>query len=389
MAPNPYRQPVIDGSLPLNSSHPAHVDLSDKEQNEYSITRAIRAQILGNWSDAGLEREVSLTLAKQLGRDPSPGGLLVPANLRMNTRAAYNVVTASQGGNLVATNLLAESFIEALVNRLAIAQAGVKMLPGLVGNIDLPRKTAKTQANWIAEGATLTESEMTFDKVSLTPKVVGCYSRYSRLALQQTTPDIETIVRQDLAEVMARAIDLAGISGSGTSSQPKGILNQTGINTIAAGTNGGAVTIDTLLDLRGAVSAANVDATRGAFIINEKTATALRKLKTTYGEYLFAPEGPEPGPAGISVLKVAGNPVIVSNQLTSAGTKGTGTGLSTALFGVFDQCILANWGVLEILLNPFGAGYTSGDVEIRALQTVDFAVRHAEAFAKVSDLITA
>jgi hypothetical protein len=208
------------------------------------------------------------------------------------------------------------------------------------------------------------------------------------LALLQTTPDLEMIVRQDLAEVMARAVDLAGLSGTGSSGQPKGIINQTGINTVAMGTNGGAVTIDALLDLRGAVAAANVDPSRGAFIINRKTETALLKLKTTYGEYLFAPEGPEPSPGGLAVRKIAGNPVIVSNQLTSAGTKGSGTGLSTAIYGDFTQCVLALWGNLELLVNPYGAGYNAGDIEIRALQTVDFGVRHPEAFSKVTDLIT-
>jgi len=363
------------------------VDLSAKEQREYSITKAIRASILNDWSDAGLERAASNALAKQLKRDPSAGGFFLPANLQV--RAPYAVGASATGGALVQTQLLAGNFIDALVNRLSVVQAGVTMLPGLIGNVDLPRKTAKTTSYWVTESQAVTESEGLFDKVSFTPKVVGCYSKYSRLAIQNTTPDIEMIVRNDLAEVMARAIDLAALSGSGSSGQPKGILNQTGIGTVAMGTNGGAVTLEAMLNLRASVAAANVDPSRGSFIINTKTENALMQLKTSgSGEYLFAPEGSMAGPAGLSVLKIAGCPVIVSNQLTSSGTKGTGTNLSTALFGDFSQAILAQWGALEILANPYGAGFNAGDVEIRALQTVDFNVRHPEAFAKVVDLIT-
>jgi hypothetical protein len=32
----------------------------------------------------------------------------------------------------------------------------------------------------------------------------------------------------------------------------------------------------------------------------------------------------------------------------------------------------------DLLVNPFGSGYAAGNVELRAMQTVDIAVRHPE-----------
>lgn len=305
-----------------------------------------------------------------------------------NLRSPYAVGASGTGGALVQTSLLASSFIEALTNNISVLNAGATVLGGLIGNVAIPKRQTLSTGYWVAESGVIPESESTFANISLSPKVVGGYSRWSRLALQQTTPDIEMLARADLTGVLGRAIDLAAISGSGNTNQPTGILNTTSIGSVAIGTNGGAMTLETMIDLRTAVAAANVDAKSGAYLVNDKTYGALLKLKSSgSGEYLFADAG-DVGPAGIEALKIAGNPVIVSNQLTSSGTKGSGTNLSTAIFGVFSDLIVGNWGVIELLVNPYGAGYTSGDVEIRAMQTVDVVTRYPQAFAACKDITT-
>ena len=380
-----FSQPKISagGWQSADNAH-GSVDLSRKEQGDYSICAAVNASLTNDWSGAGLERAASRDIARQLGRDPGPGGFFMPCNLR----SPYAVGASGTGGALVQTSLLASSFIEALTNNISVLNAGATVLGGLIGNVAIPKRQTLSTGYWVAESGVIPESESTFANISLSPKVVGGYSRWSRLALQQTTPDIEMLARADLTGVLGRAIDLAAISGSGNTNQPTGILNTTSIGSVAIGTNGGAMTLETMIDLRTAVAAANVDAKSGAYLVNDKTYGALLKLKSSgSGEYLFADAG-DVGPAGIEALKIAGNPVIVSNQLTSSGTKGSGTNLSTAIFGVFSDLIVGNWGVIELLVNPYGAGYTSGDVEIRAMQTVDVVTRYPQAFAACKDITT-
>ena len=362
--------------------------MNDREMSDYSVVRAIKAAMSGNWKDAGLEREISSELARQSGKETN--GFFMPLNLR----APYAVGAAGTGGNLVATNLLAGSFIDVLRNNALIMQMGPTLLTGLVGNVAIPRQASATATYWVSEASAITEAEATFDQVTLSPHQVGARSQYSRLALQQTTPDIEAVVRNDLARQLALAIDLAAINGSGTAGQPTGILNTSGIGTYAMGTNGAALIdsvsgstsgLDPLIRLEKAVDTANALNGSLAYLTNAKVVAALKQLKTAYGEYLWtAADG----------QTVAGTPgaingynVMRSNQVPSNLTKGSGSNLSALLFGNFNDLIIGMWGALEILPNPYGSGYTAGSVDIRAMQTVDMAVRHAASFAAITDII--
>jgi HK97 family phage major capsid protein/HK97 family phage prohead protease len=367
-----------------------NVDLSAKEQREYSVVRAINASISGNWKDAGLEREISAEIERQTGKATS--GFFMPHNLEM--RAPYAVGAAGTGGSLVATNLLANQFIDVLRNNALIMQLGPTMLTGLVGNVSLPRATAATQTYWVTEASSITEAEATFDTVTMSPKQIGARSQYSRLALQQTTPDIEAVVRNDLARVMALGIDLAAINGSGSSGQPTGILNTSGIGSVAMGTNGAAFTdsasgstsgLDQLISLESKLDTANALNGTLAYMTNAKVIAALKKLKTAYGEYLWtAADGVTTNgtPGAINGYNVAR-----SNQVPSNLTKGSGTGLSALIFGDFSSLLIGMWGALEILPNPYGSGYNAGSVDIRAMQTCDIAVKHAASFAAITDII--
>ena len=55
------------------------------------------------------------------------------------------------------------------------------------------------------------------------------------------------------------------------------------------------------------------------------------------------------------------------------------------LFGDFSQLLVGSWGVLDLLVDPYSSSET-GAVKIVAFQDVDFAVRHAQAFAAIKDI---
>lgn len=371
------QKPVVEGA--------ADLALSEKEKRNYSLVKAIRASIAGNWKEAGFEKECSDEIAKRQNKET--GGFFMPMNITLDqTRATYNVGTAAQGGNLVATDLLAGSFIDILRNKALVVQLGAKMLSGLVGNVDIPRQSAATSTFWVTEGTAITQAEATFDKVSLSPKQIGALSKMTRLMLQQGTPDIEALVRNDLATVIALGIDAAAIGGAGTGGVPRGILNQSGIGSVALGTNGGAITMDSIIDLETSVATANADVAPLAYLTNAKQVGALKKLKDTTNNYIWVGSedvGMAPGTPGM----LNGYPVGRSNQVPSNLTKGSGTNLSAVIFGNFSDLIIGEWGALEILPNQYGSLYTSGGVDIRALQTVDIAVRQAASFAAIVDAL--
>ncbi|MDE8350210.1 MAG: phage major capsid protein [Acidocella sp.] len=370
------------------------VDASARELKNYSVCRAILAANRNDWSGAGFELECHKEILKRSGREGSDG-FLMPVNIPMNgqrttSATAYGAtINAGQGGaSLIQTDLLAGSFIDVLRNKARVMSLGAKMLSGLVGNIAIPRQDGQTPTYWVnSEGADVTEGETVFDQITMTPKTLGSRSQYTRQLLMQSTPDIEMLVRNDLAQVMALAIDLAAIAGTGAGGQPTGILNRSGIGSVALGTNGGALTFDALIALETALAVANADETNLAYLTNAKEVGNLKLLKDTTGRYLWTQYTANSMPAGGAPGEVNGYPVARSNQVPSNLTKGTGTNLSAVIFGNWSDLIIGEWGVLEILPNPYGAGFNSGSIDIRALQSVDVNVRHVASFAAVTDAI--
>lgn len=364
------------------------------EAKSFSITRAINAVINNNWREAGLERAASDAVARRIGRQ-SAGGFFVPRDA-LQVRAPYSTGAIGTGGAMVATNLLASSFIDILRNKTQVLNLGATLLSGLIGNVEVPRRTATTPAYWVAEGAAITEGEGTFDQLSLTPKTVGALSQYSRNMLMQSTPDIEMLIRSDLAAVLGLGIDLAAINGTGPgNNQPTGIMGTAGIGSVSGGANGAQVTLDNLIDLATAVASANADTGAQAYMTNAKVLGWLSKAKATTGQYLWERDenGPNYAPVGGAGenLSILGKRLAITNQVPSNLTKGTSAGVCSAvIFGNWNDLIIGEWGILEILPNPYAsAAYNSGAVLIRAMQTIDIGVRHAGSFAVMSDALTA
>jgi len=369
-----------------------------RDSGSYSIARAILAAAGNDWSKAGFEREVSREIARRTGRDTT--GVFVPVEAMIPRRRDYNTLTGAAGGALVATNLQASAFIEVLRAKSRVMQLGATIMSGLVGNVDIPRRTAAAPAQWITEGQALTQAQGTFDTISLRPKTLGSFTTLSRNLLMQGTPDAEQLIRADMAAVLALEIDRAAILGTGTGGQPQGLLNMAGVGSVVGGTNGAAVTFDHLIRLAGVVAAASADGGNMGYLTNPQVLTALLQTKATTGQYL-APIGAAAGefaaPAGGAyapgadrpMFSALGYPLATTANVPGNLTKGTGTNLSAVLFGNWSDLMIGEWGVLEILPNPYANGaYEAGAIQVRALQTIDIAVRHAESFAVMRDAIT-
>lgn len=362
---------------PLNT---ADIGLSDHETKQYSFMRAINA--MANPGDraaqkaAGFEREVSDALANKLGR--SAQGFFVPNEVQ---RRDLTVGTTTAGGHTVSTDLLASSFIELLRNKMMVMNMGAQMLSGLTGSIAIPRATGGATAYWVAESGAPTESAAAFDQVTMSPKTVGAFSDISRKLLLQSSIDIEGFVRNDLATVLALAIDLAALHGTGSSNQPTGIAATSGIGSVAGGTNGLAPALAHIIELESDVAVANADVGAMGYLTNAKVRGKLKQTfsNATYGDMpLWEKDG-----------TMNGYRAGVSNQVASNLTKGTSSGVCSAIFfGNWADLIIGQWGTLDIMVDPY-TGSTSGTVRVVALQDIDIAVRHAESFSAMLDALTA
>jgi len=359
-------------------------DMDAREKAKYSMIRAINASISGNWKEAGFELEISNDISKRSGKS-SEGGFFMPTNIAFATRAAYAAGATATGGALVATNLLAGNFIELLRAKARVLQLGATLISGLVGNVSIPRQTGASSTFWVAEGVALTESEATFDNLTLAMKHIGTYSQISRNMLMQSTPDIEMLVRADLINQIALGVDLGALSGTGTGGQPTGIANTAGIGSVVGGVNGAQITINNLIALETAIAVGNADADNMAYLANAKTVGWLKGLVSTTGQYLWT-QSPTGGRSA-TPIDINGYPMARSNQARSTLTKGTSVGVASEIFMAnWSELIIGEWGTLEILPNPYDSvAYKAGAVLIRAMQSLDIGVRHAASFAVMSD----
>lgn len=335
------------------------IGLTQKEVREYSFLRAMNA--LANpgdraaWEAAAFEREVSEAGAKAAGK--SSRGIFVPSEILRNKRD-LTAGTNNAGGFTVATDLLAASFIEMLRNRAVVMRAGATMLSGLVGNVAIPKQSAAATAYWVAENSAPTESQQTLAQVTMNPKTVGAWTDISRRLLNQSSIDVEAMVRRDLSSVIALAIDAAALYGSGSSNQPTGVKNQTGVNTKDfAATN---PTFAELVAMETEVATDNADIGTMVYLFNPAQRGALKTTEkaTSTAQFVW-----EPGNT------VNGYRTEVSNQVTAGDV----------FFGNFADLLIGMWAGLDLMVDPY-SGSTAGTVRVVALQDIDIAVRNAVSF---------
>jgi len=393
------RSAVLDqlGAKPVEAVKP--VEMDQRDAASYSISAGIRAALSGDWTsrEAGLVREMSQEVQQQSGFSQSgKRGFFVPFSA-LSKRATYVTSGATTGGNLVATDLMADEFIEALRNNSVMLNLGVRTMTGLVGDVAIPRRSGVASTYYLStETTAITQSESTFDQVTLSPKNLAALSKYSRQTLLQATPGIEDLVRRDLTDGINLGIDLGILNGSGSAGQPTGILNTSGIGSVALGTNGGAITVNSLVDLEEQVlidnGAVNRDAI--AYVTNAKVLAELKKLRaggstTTDGAYLVNDQLDAIGRGGTPAT-VNGYPLYVTNQVPSNLTKGTSSGVCSAvLMGDFSQAMVGFYGNgIEIVVGEDSDDFSKALTSVRAIVSYDVAVRHAESFAAILDVTT-
>jgi len=371
------------------------VELDQKQQERYSLVSGIRAALTGDWSEAGYVRELSQEVERSGLKRSAERSFFVPFTA-LTKRATYVTSGATTGGNLVATDLYDQDFIEALRNQSKMMSLGVKALPGLVGDVAIPRRSGVSSTYYLSSETTaITQSESTFDQVTMTPKNLAALSKYSRQTLLTATPGIEELIRTDLTDGLNTAVDLGILNGAGSSGAPTGIMQTSGIGSVAIGTNGGAVTIEALVDLEEQILIDNGNVSDNmAYVTNAKVLAELKKLRaggsaSGDGSFLWNTDPSSIGRGG-TPGSVNGYPLAVTNQVPSNLTKGSSSGVCSAvLMGDFSQTSVGFWGSgLEITVGEESDDFAKALTSVRGIITYDVAVRHAESFAACLDITT-
>ena len=344
---------------------PAGIGLSKRETSQYSITRALRAALSKDWSKAGLELEAHKAVMTSHGVTARAAtSFFVPMEIQARLAGRRDMTVAGVSGSqyLVSTDNLPGSFIELLRNDSVALALGATRLTGLVGNITIPRMTAGGTAYWLAdENTQVTESQATIGQLSMSPKNVAALTEISHQLMQQSSPDVEDMVMRDLAAVLALAVDVAVLRGSGVAGQPHGIVGTTGVGSFDTdGTN----TFSDVLDAQVDVMAANALRPGCAYVADPASAALLM------GRSRFASTDTPIWDGNLMQGTMAGFPCRATNQM----------GANTMLFGWWPSIVVAEWGQLELMVNPY-SDFTRGLSAVRAWYAVDTGMRYPAAFS--------
>ena len=335
-------------------SAPITVDMSNKERSQYSILKAVQAQMSGNWSDAGLEREVSQTIAQ---REGDTTGFYIPMNAPWGQRD-LTAGTNNQGGFLVPTDHRAGDFVEALRANMVVGQAGATYLTGLTGNVAIPTIATGTAVGWVAEGAAPTEGQPVFGQISLTPKNLVGYVEMTRNLMLQSSPAVETVVQQDITNALAVGMDAAALAGSGSSNQPTGILSTSGIGSVSFSSSG-APTFAEIVAIESEITADNAATTGMVYVTTPALNGYLKTATKDSGSGRFISEG------GI----VNGYECLHTSSVTA----------NNVILGNFSDLIIAQFGAIEVLTQT---APSTGITTMALHMHTDIGVRHAQSFAK-------
>jgi len=234
-------------------------------------------------------------------------------------RDAVNLTagTATDGAELVESALLAEIH-DLMVVSSPILQSGVKVLRTSGGaDLILPRVTSHSAASLVAEAGAFGDDSPQFDTVTLGSYKLGFMVPISRELEQDSAFNVARFVTESGAAALGRGADAYFAAGTGVN-QPSGVvLADTGMTTAAVA----AVTMDELIEAQHSVANLGQRA-KAAWILNDESVEAIRKLKDANSDYLWRPGAQAGAPDTL-----LGNPIFSDPNVAVQGAGNT--------FGVF------------------------------------------------------
>jgi HK97 family phage major capsid protein len=176
-------------------------------------------------------------------------------------QAALSVGTDSSGGYAVPAEIQLD-VLDALAPTSSLLRAGVGVSvlePGAKQYRIAAVNTIPTAA-WRAESGAVATSDPAFRAVDLIPRSLAFQFKVSRELLADSTPNLEDALRRVIAQAFAKELDRAGLRGTGTAPEIRGVLNTTGIQAITNGANGASLATtayQNVLDAAKAIRAAD------------------------------------------------------------------------------------------------------------------------------------
>jgi HK97 family phage major capsid protein len=332
--------------------------LTERERSRYSIGKLIDAMARGAdlRKAAPFEVECSDSLRSRFGLENGlRGGCFVPREIT-HGRRDMTAADAASGGYLKGT--VTPPFAAALREASWLERVAVQRVVGAKDDITQPRHGSNVTTTWLgSEAAPASEQNPVVGSVALSPKYVAVVVDRSRQHVVQSADQDAQILRE-LGLSVGVAIATACAQGTGADGQPTGAITQ-----VTQSVSGTSLSWTNTAELLRLVEAAGAGTDNTVALIGPAAAKTLRTRERAAGSGFILADG-----------RLGDVPAIVTNTMPA----------DAMLLGAWTHAMFVEWAPLEILATPLAsaANFSRGIVSIRALQSVDFGVVHAAAFAK-------
>jgi len=235
-----------------------------RDDGNLSFGRYLRGIATGNWDGAEAERGL-------LEGTSTAGGVLVPTPL------AANIIDKAR-------------------NATRVFQAGAVTVPMKAQTLKVPRLTVDNTPAWHSEAGSLSPADLTFDSVTFTAQTLARVIKLSVELFEDADPSAQSVIENSFAKQIALEVDRVALRGSGTSPEPRGVLNQTGVTTTTHGANGstigspvaaGVMNWEFLGQATGIVRGQNFEP--NAHIMAPRTLQSLSLVRDTTNQFLRPP----------------------------------------------------------------------------------------------------
>ncbi|HRH79516.1 MAG TPA: phage major capsid protein [Thiobacillaceae bacterium] len=330
------------------------MNLTPREIQGFSLGRTLTEMASDRGLHDGLEAELLTEAARHHNESFDPHRVRLPWAL-LTGRRDMTVAAGNQGAQLVGTATGAP--VNPLGHFSVTGRLGVRVMPDLVGNVELPGM-ASTGANWQAdESDAINEQTPSTSKVTLTPHTAGSLVEFSRRLRLQS--GIDDALARHLAIRLAALVDNAFIAGTGLSGQPLGLLGQNGIGDV----DGASFTWADCLSMEQSASTAAGELPIHFAAHPDVRALLAARVRGTDNNYCWQ--------AG----RISDTPAVVSTSVPSA----------TIVCGPFSTAVIGLWGAPILEVDPFTNFKTAGLVA-RLLVDMDCGFTHPTAFVKADSL---
>ncbi len=359
------------------------VDPMDKAAKQFSLLRFLRGATDQRSTLTDFELEMHQEAVKEMKLatgDVNSRGFGIPMAIfqKFGEKRAQSAGTNSEGGYTVETSV--GSLIPTFYPRPIVSTMGATVLTGLQGNLSFPRDTALFTMAWESEISASNDTSKTFEQVTMSPERIAGRADISRRLIAQSSFDIESWMQQEFRIAVNSTLDAAAINGSGSSNQPTGILNTTGIGIVmGTGANGSIPTWTNIVNLEKEIFIDNADEGSLAYL----TTPGMRALlKTTPKNPTYMTNGYLMELDGT----MNGYGVKTSTNVPHTLTFGNQSFSHAIIFGNWRDLMVGQWGGIWILPDPYTQATTS-QVRIHCELQCDVVVRRPSSFAAMKDAI--